>query len=253
MPRVLAIIYLFSIGQCLTEAYRCFECSNIPHLRDCSIVTQCNTHEICYVQEIVTTSGHILFNSGCRTKENCKKLTGRSIGASYNGNSNITVKDTATRTMVRRNDISVCEQCCDSEFCNNHGCNEIATPVNQRGPYCFSCKRQRELDTCRHVTQCSPTQVCLVKKLLDSGTVVYDSHCIEQVQCDVIKQTYQHIFGKRSQNANYTLPHVTSKTNQDHEDSVTRLERANVLVSLCILCCDTDFCNDSCITNARRI
>lgn len=222
------------------EATDCYECRDIPHLRDCSIVRKCNPHEECYVEQIVTTSGHIVFNSGCRDRQDCARFSGRTASDIENDQSYVsTESDTLVVNLVRRSDISVCEQCCDTDYCNNKGCFDIATPQNQRGLYCFSCKRQSEQESCRHVTQCNQDQVCFIEKLLDSGMTVYDSHCIEKLQCDSIKNTYQQFTGKRSRDAKSQL--------RSFVDLVK--SRDTTRIALCLQCCDTDFCNKNCIQN----
>ncbi|XP_060596333.1 uncharacterized protein LOC132750382 [Ruditapes philippinarum] len=250
---IFTLLYVVLNAVYITEAMRCFECTDIPHLEDCDVVRLCNTHEICYVEQIVTASGHVTYNSGCKAREICKTLTERSVAFPANG----TQSSEQTSAVVKRSgvDLTTCEQCCSAEFCNNQGCGQTATPKDQRGLYCYSCQKQKSPDACRYVKQCEHNEVCLIDKLLDVTEIVYDSHCIARSQCESIKQVYNTpTIGKRSPEVVNALGHISPARELTHEfNGFASLSKRDIhKVHLCILCCDSDFCNNMCIRNIKR-
>lgn len=186
-----------STGMYATNIH-CFECQRIPRLQDCGTVTTCSRHEVCYVEQVVTSSGRIVFNSGCRDTMACNGgllLGKREVGFPFR----------------RESEIPTCDQCCSESYCNNEGCGEIATSRPYRGPYCFSCSPQKTTQDCRHVEQCSLQQVCFIQKLLNTNEELFESKCKEKIQCSAVQEN-------------------------------TRTNRR----SICLNCCDQDFCNVQC-------
>ncbi|XP_045183704.2 secretory phospholipase A2 receptor-like [Mercenaria mercenaria] len=141
---------------------RCFECTRIPFARDCDHVRVCGEHEVCFTKQIVSDSGHVLYDTGCVDKQNCKSK--RSLDA---------VQDDET------GDLITCLHCCHGEFCNSQGCGSQALPTTNRGPVCFSCpKGSASPEKCDKVTACGRDQRCFIHPLNGiGGDLLYKAGC----------------------------------------------------------------------------
>ncbi|XP_045169976.2 uncharacterized protein LOC123532580 [Mercenaria mercenaria] len=111
-------------------------------------------------------------------------------------------------------DISTCTECCHGDFCNNQGCGTKAAPVEQRGPYCFQCDALLDPKACTNVAVCLQNEICLLhspKEFAGLPETIYKSGCGKQSACNTVSQA--------SMNAK------------------------------CVpTCCNTDFCNEYCMT-----
>ncbi|XP_045213955.2 macrophage mannose receptor 1-like [Mercenaria mercenaria] len=178
MTVLFAFLALFSLFV-HSEATRCFECRNVPYPRDCAKVRTCNSDEYCSTEQIVTTSGNIVYNTGCLSKSKCSTVSGLLVGK--------------RSTVIQRSssDLSTCIECCTGDFCNNQGCGTQTAPLGQRGPYCFNCDSILDPKACSDVAVCEVDEKCMLYSPAEfSGLpeVVYRSQCETKVACDILSQ-----------------------------------------------------------------
>lgn len=197
---------------------RCYECSDMSSPLECGYLTTCSDNQECYVDQIVSSGGLILYNSGCRSKQRCAASGKRSLLLS----NKIFDKQSIMPGALKRQttDLVTCSQCCQGEFCNEQGCGVSAPLSSQRGPNCFKCTDMVHPSECRHAVTCELGQLCMVYEVSRSGRTLYDSQCENQRVCQVISSLPQPI-GRRRQVSNQLSCHA---------------------------CCSGDFCNDRCNT-----
>ncbi|XP_060593345.1 uncharacterized protein LOC132747835 isoform X2 [Ruditapes philippinarum] len=162
-----------------SNGVRCFECKDVQYPSDCLNAVTCGRHEKCST-----------------------------------ANSWILGKRSANITERTPGDISTCIECCSGEFCNNKGCGTDTVPVNQRGPYCFSCYALIDPKACSKVSVCAVNEECLLYSPAEYNGLpetVYKSQCESRAACGVMTSAF---------------------TNTNCPPS----------------CCKTDFCNDKCGT-----
>ncbi|XP_060593344.1 macrophage mannose receptor 1-like isoform X1 [Ruditapes philippinarum] len=179
---------------------RCFECKDVPYPRDCSNAVTCGQHEQCSTEQF-NSSGNIVYNTGCLATDRCSTANSLILG-----------KRSANITLRTTGDISTCIECCSGEFCNNKGCGTDTVPINQRGPYCFSCDALIDPKACSKVSVCAVNEECLLYSPAEYNGLpetVYKSQCESRAACDVMTSAF---------------------TNTKCPPS----------------CCKTDFCNDKC-------
>ncbi|XP_060583894.1 multiple epidermal growth factor-like domains protein 10 [Ruditapes philippinarum] len=113
------------------------------------------------------------------------------------------------------NSSSVCVQCCNGHTCNNIGCGNNDFPTREhRGPMCLDCHHSGGPVHCDSVTLCSRDQVCLIEKFQWGDDFHFKQGCVHQV-CSALS------YHKRS-------------------------------IPLCRSCCDKDFCNWNCTSDASN-
>ncbi|XP_052785528.1 uncharacterized protein LOC128221113 [Mya arenaria] len=191
-------------------ATTCFQCNHMPVPGDCAVVTRCEYHEICFVEQVVTPNGNIVYNSGCRDSRKCPNYNapvGRDV-TELNVSTNIYH---GARSGRGTTDVVTCTECCTDPYCNKDGCGTKVVDRSQRGPYCYQCMGIDQMEECRHVTRCNVHEECIVKQYLYDFKTLYESKCIRPTQCKSIELTYAQ--------------------NSQHE---------------CVRCCDADFCNTDC-------
>ncbi|XP_060560279.1 uncharacterized protein LOC132720220 [Ruditapes philippinarum] len=162
-------------------ATRCFECQNIPYPRACSKLVDCNSDEHCFTEQYVTTSGSIVYSTGCLPRQRCTIVSGQNFGSTF---SNISVRSNT--------DISTCVECCAGDFCNNQGCGTKAVPFDQRGPYCFHCDAVLDPTACSNAAVCLQNEVCLLYSPSDFAGLpetIFRSSCARQSKCDELLRT----------------------------------------------------------------
>ncbi|XP_045170437.2 uncharacterized protein LOC123532900 [Mercenaria mercenaria] len=175
MKQYLLLFLLFSfLERC--DATRCFDCQNIPYPRACAKLTVCNSDEYCFTEQFVTSSGNILYNTGCMHNQRC-----------------FAFRDKRSSNISRRStDISTCIECCQGDFCNNKGCGTKAVPADQRGPYCFHCDSVLDPKACTNVATCLQNEICMLHSPADFvglPEIVYKSACGRQSDCEKLSQT----------------------------------------------------------------
>ncbi|XP_053373289.1 uncharacterized protein LOC128546559 [Mercenaria mercenaria] len=201
MTRLISFGILFGF---VTRCYgtKCFECQHVPYPHDCLKLTVCNPDEVCFTEQVVTPSRNVAFNSGCLPKSQCPSVSTLLIG-----------KRLANIVNTRSTDILTCKECCAGDFCNMRGCGTHEIPIEQRGPYCYTCDVQNPED-CTNVTVCGKNELCMLHHPLELNSrpgTIYRGRCETQAACNAITQT----FGSKNCNP---------------------------------ICCNTDFCNDRCGT-----
>ncbi|KAL4216471.1 hypothetical protein ACF0H5_024195 [Mactra antiquata] len=160
----------------------CFHCQRIPEARYCNHVTRCGEHEICYVEQFVSSSGTLFYDVGCRDNLLCKSK--RSIDDSTN-----TVQE-------ETGDIVTCSSCCHGNHCNTGGCGSqpmIDISSGIRGPICMNCPLgQKQPEYCDIVTVCNRDQSCYLHPKDDfTGVRLYTSGCTSSCTTDSV------LIGKR--------------------------------------------------------
>ncbi|XP_052791536.1 collagen alpha-1(XII) chain-like [Mya arenaria] len=188
-------VFGFLLLVCLAEKQvncniQCLDCSDRSSPDVCRYATTCNEHEKCFVSQYVTSGGDLLYSMGCRSAETCK--AGEAV---------------SKRRQVGQ-DVIVCTECCEGDFCNVQGCGSSIKKLGDRGPFCFSCGVQNAPDSCRDLTQCSEGQVCaLIEPQLRPGH--YMSKCVAPDTCPVLNMLKSELG--------------------------------------CPMCCYEDFCNNKCV------
>ncbi|XP_053386957.1 uncharacterized protein LOC123542847 [Mercenaria mercenaria] len=230
------IIVAVALLEQTDASVRCFECVDMPHPQDCATVTTCTQHEICFVEQFVTSGGQILYSSGCLSKDRCLTAGKRAASSEFiNLFGPQQINDENAKGMAKRQDpvsntdIPTCIQCCDGNFCNVEGCGTLAVPREKRGPKCFSCDAQADPESCRDTQLCDMDKVCAIYKPLDR--LIFDewkTECMAERQCKSIVQV-------ESQQLANSLPAIGKR------DLVT--------VNKCPRCCTDDLCNHSCRQN----
>ncbi|XP_045169745.2 C-type lectin domain family 4 member A-like isoform X2 [Mercenaria mercenaria] len=177
----LLLLCLFFTFLVQSNATRCFECQNIPYPRACSKLAICSSDENCFTEQIVTTSGSIVYNIGCTHKQRCSIIGDRLVG-----------KRTSNITRRSSTDISTCIECCHGDFCNNQGCGTKAVPVEQRGPYCYKCDSLLDPKACSNVAVCLQNELCLLYSPVEFAGLpetIYKGTCGKQSDCNVLSHT----------------------------------------------------------------
>ncbi|XP_045169978.2 uncharacterized protein LOC123532581 [Mercenaria mercenaria] len=200
--RVLSYLSIFVNVLTLGYSTRCFECMHVQFPSDCTQMTVCNSDEYCFTQQVITTSGNVVYNSGCLSKSRCPAV---SAGPD----------DRRSASMVNKRsaDIVTCVECCTGDFCNMKGCGTLEIPIAQRGPYCYKCD---VLDPkgCTNVKICGKNEVCMLFTPVEYRSlpeIIYRGQCESKAACDAMSQAF-------------------------------------VNAKCAPTCCDTDFCNDYCVT-----
>lgn len=175
---VLCLLILAAIH--VIDAKKCFLCQNVPLPRICNSLTECGAKETCYTEAVVTTGGHILYNSGCVSLQHCPNFH------------NAAYQIVGKRDVSRRGDISACVECCGDDFCNNKGCGTKLLPSSLVGPYCYSCDKTLDPAHCNKATQCSKNQFCSIQEhpsFKGLKDMVYMTKCMDKPTCDGLNST----------------------------------------------------------------
>ncbi|XP_045184223.2 uncharacterized protein LOC123542422 [Mercenaria mercenaria] len=168
VPVVTLVLFLFCNIKA-TSGLTCLECADVPSARDCDQVKECGSHEVCYSTQIVSTSGHIYREMGCRDKMQCS--------------SGIVGKRSSFR---RAGDLPVCDGCCDSLWCQANLCQDKDYTQN-RGPICYECEDQLKDENCTKIKECSRDEVCVETfKQSPSFTLLRQTGCFGKHVCDTV-------------------------------------------------------------------
>ncbi|XP_053373281.1 uncharacterized protein LOC123530943 [Mercenaria mercenaria] len=200
--RVLSFLSIFFNAVTLGYSTRCLECMHVQFPSDCTQMTVCNSDEYCFTQQVVTTSGNIVYNSGCLSKSSCPAVSA-------------SLDDRRSTSMANKRsaDIITCVECCKGDFCNMKGCGSHEIPIAQRGPYCYTCD-VLDPKACTNVKICGKDELCMLFTPVEFSSlpeIIYRGQCESKAACDAVSKAFI--------NAN------------------------------CVpTCCNTDFCNDYCVT-----
>lgn len=161
----------------------CYECQNVAHPMYCNWITTCGPHEVCSVQQMVTTSGTIYYKSGCMDNLFCSETGSRkrrNKGTYRRGNSD-------TKSYKRRNsDVVFCTECCKTDFCNNNLCDRsfVETLDNVR---CLHCDAVDKPSDCKQVQMCGQDEVCYTERLDGStGILGFKLGCRKKMNCQAL-------------------------------------------------------------------
>ncbi|XP_060564479.1 mucin-2-like [Ruditapes philippinarum] len=155
------------------QSLQCLECQELPRPDDCRITTTCSGNSMCYVEQVVTSGGLILYSSGCASAMLC------SIKRS------VTSRDLIKRqNLVSKTDVVTCMECCEDDFCNIVGCGQIGSKPQQRPPICFDCQHQLNPTSCRDATLCNADHMCA----LQQNGHDWKSECAPTLQCKAMEQ-----------------------------------------------------------------
>ncbi|XP_045202929.2 uncharacterized protein LOC123556350 isoform X2 [Mercenaria mercenaria] len=169
---ILVTVYFTSTANGL----QCLECQEMPHPEDCRVITTCSGSSKCYVEQVVSSGGLVLYSMGCTSESRCTSK--RSFGQKRISKRQDTISST---------DIVTCIQCCDGEFCNIEGCGQKASKQPQRPPLCFTCSNQINPNSCRDVTLCDQEHMCALQQTV-SFSVEWKSECVPTLQCQTLAQ-----------------------------------------------------------------
>ncbi|XP_052787830.1 uncharacterized protein LOC128222756 [Mya arenaria] len=173
-------LVLFLANTALVSALDCFICQNTPYPRDCARIATCGPHEYCSVDQWITPSGNIMFNTGCVSSAICDNIPTEPNDASID------------IPHVRSMDILTCRECCKESYCNNAGCGSKAIPRDKRGPYCFNCLEMNNPDSCEVASICAKDDVCMMYKPLEYENhpdPVYRAVCQTRAACSTLENT----------------------------------------------------------------
>ncbi|XP_021376217.1 SCO-spondin-like isoform X2 [Mizuhopecten yessoensis] len=147
----------------------CFSCSSMSQAHFCDVTERCGDHQVCYVEEVLTNSGHIKYTSGCVYNQTCTK----SVISDHTAHGQVT-----------------CLDCCQGDMCNNKGCGDTGPMVRPyRGPYCFQCEHQSHPSECEQLNICDVDQMCGIQEHFDGFGRQYTSGCRGKLEC----QTHTHM------------------------------------------------------------
>ncbi|XP_060554540.1 uncharacterized protein LOC132715545 [Ruditapes philippinarum] len=170
MTKIFFIGILF-VSVNLSGSTKCFLCDHVQYPYACETVTTCGPDEICFIQEVVTQTGNVAFNSGCMPNTRCTNASVTYVGK----RSGHSVRDSY-------DDITACTECCQGDYCNMKGCNAPEIPTDQRGLYCFACDNGNP-ENCTNVNMCQKGELCF---LYTSVGKTYKSQCQTQALCDLL-------------------------------------------------------------------
>ncbi|KAL4238406.1 hypothetical protein ACF0H5_003115 [Mactra antiquata] len=162
---VLSALISLSLTQTCT-GLTCLTCDDAVDPTDCGTVLTCGDHEHCFLESYVTVGGHLRYNMGCRDSLQCSQ------------------SDPADEN-VQSDSVLVCSVCCLDDLCNSEGCNTLGYPVS-RGPICYNCLSQRNVDDCDYITMCGRDEVCRIHEVNNTVTHVkrYQTTCALKTKCE---------------------------------------------------------------------
>ncbi|XP_053388064.1 uncharacterized protein LOC123542420 isoform X2 [Mercenaria mercenaria] len=138
----------------------CLQCSDVVSARDCYQVKKCGPHQVCYSTTVVSATGRIFREMGCRDRVQCSKT--------------IVGKRSPSRST---GDTPICDECCDISICQPKLCQDKDYAAD-RGPMCFKCDERAKNDPCDLVTECGRNSVCFTSfKVMPSGSLGLQTGC----------------------------------------------------------------------------
>ncbi|XP_052819219.1 uncharacterized protein LOC128245051 [Mya arenaria] len=164
------LLLLVIFGFCTRTAegynYTCLKCTESPKPYTCQTIQHCGSHELCHLEEYITTIGSLRFNLRCIDEMICK----------------------ASQLIGRKRTDAVCSQCCHGDLCNAKGCGQ--EPPKSDGPVCYSCGSSLGADGCEKVQQCGRDEVCQITtqtQFSGPGEKFYSTGCVhkQDVSCQL--------------------------------------------------------------------
>ncbi|XP_060073447.1 uncharacterized protein LOC132553235 [Ylistrum balloti] len=174
----------------------CYECDHMPHQRDCGKVVRCGSHESCYGMKYVTTDSIVFFRSGC--------------------------KDTGLCGVGKRDDRTLCSQCCTGDFCNIQTCDQQITLQHR----CFACEFVLNPTDCDLSKQCDVDEICYTEEVYNVNLEKrFRLGCAQISRC---RSPPVLAVGKRG---------------EDVSSRQTRVSSLPLTTSYCAKCCSGENCN----------
>nr|XP_034319472.1 A-agglutinin anchorage subunit-like isoform X1 [Crassostrea gigas] len=163
-------IYAVNAGQ------TCLSCKGIPEPTECSFVTECGSHEQCYVQKYVNAAGHLMYDLGCADHYVCGEFP----------------RNRQLQRVLGKQNAIVCEACCNStKICNNRNlCGSQVLP-DSSGTICYACDYQTHPESCDQITLCSIDRACCIGMSRDETTMLYHyvTGCaLKETKCRTLEQ-----------------------------------------------------------------
>ncbi|XP_053372550.1 uncharacterized protein LOC123561181 isoform X3 [Mercenaria mercenaria] len=259
---------VFALLVCISEnmvvgKLTCLSCRGIPRTTDCGIIEKCGSHSNCYIDMVVTTAGAIYFDLGCRDTLQCggsgrRRNAGRNVtslpspdvlGQKVLQVDTTTVKNNTSEYSVptkqshdtmlqRRASLTTCSSCCSyGNFCNDNGCGQTGF-THTRGPICYACQQQKDLDDCREIKICGRDEICYIEEINLANDKIYHTGCMSKIKCNdqnINMATSSAVMIGRDLDRAYLNENVLEVTHLDN-----RQERASNSGKGC---CLDDLCN----------
>ncbi|KAL4216384.1 hypothetical protein ACF0H5_024111 [Mactra antiquata] len=169
-----------------TKGPVCYSCSRLPHPWDCDTVVQCNEHEKCYVDAVVSVSGVLLYTSGCASEAKCASAIKREIAGNVTHDIIGEMKNVTNDVTALEDDIITCSRCCsDGDFCNHDLCDTSFQTPHPDQQYCLFCPNVLNPSDCDHVVLCNVNEFCYTEYILLNGEPRYRLGCVPKRSCDL--------------------------------------------------------------------
>ncbi|XP_053387834.1 uncharacterized protein LOC123542394 [Mercenaria mercenaria] len=199
------IVLFINVLPVASESIVCLQCDNLPHPWDCDRVVTCNSHESCYVEQVVTVSGVIVYNSGCSSEQKCRtgaSLSGKRSSVLYTKDVNEQIGSFGDVTNMHDNpvhenpvdevsvyetaeaDLTTCYKCCNnSRYCNRNLCDNSVQPPHTNQTYCLSCPDVVQPSDCEYLVLCNPGELCYTEFINLNGEDRYRMGCVSNTAC----------------------------------------------------------------------
>ncbi|XP_052264303.1 neurogenic locus notch homolog protein 1-like isoform X9 [Dreissena polymorpha] len=172
-----------SVNKTMGNSKFCLACDDAVSPHTCDKITICGSHEICYVDSYVTSVGSIRFNLGCRDVQQCG-VTDSGIGKRSKEELQLPLN-----VMASDEGNILCTQCCNGSLCNAGGCvSDAFAPISPdvRGPVCFNCEQQANIDDCYKIRICGRDEMCQIEANLTSAAghqAFWRTRCVHEPTC----------------------------------------------------------------------
>ncbi|XP_052815067.1 uncharacterized protein LOC128242071 [Mya arenaria] len=156
---LLLLIFCFCTHTAEGYNYTCLKCTESPRPYTCQTIQHCGSHELCHLEEYVTTIGSRRFNLGCMDEMVCA----------------------ISQVIGRKRADAGCSQCCHGDLCNVKGCGQELHISD--GPVCYSCDSSLGTDGCEKVQQCGRDEVCQITAQIQFsglGEKFYSTGCVHK-------------------------------------------------------------------------
>ncbi|XP_063436366.1 uncharacterized protein LOC134717803 [Mytilus trossulus] len=159
----------------------CLDCRGLVQPYECPTVTECSTHEVCYIEKYETSNGQksSLYNVGCKPLNFCSS-------------SGPVLPVIGKRSARKRIDTTTCHECCsDKDICNLEGhCGSKSATLPVGSTICYSCPLAMDSNKCNHIALCDRDSACSLKQIRNLiGQPRWTHGCSEKSQCATIAQS----------------------------------------------------------------
>ncbi|XP_063424709.1 uncharacterized protein LOC134708251 [Mytilus trossulus] len=205
MANLHIFIWLLICVQYTEGAVECMSCDRVAEPHDCENVVTCAEHEQCVTDFYITPQGHVFYDLKCASNRVCDALN-----------------KFGKREVKRQDDnLYICQQCCNSNRCNQYGCGD-QNKLNRT--LCYSCNDVEHPSKCDTVSVCDIDKECYTKEFVnDMFNTRYEMGCEHKEMC-------KKMMGKESLLAGHPKAKKQIIGGIDNFD-------------ICYYCCDNDFCN----------